>query len=43
VGNAFLATKVASVNQSYDLAKEFGLSFKLFCELGLLGERVGQS
>lgn len=41
--NAFLATKVAFVNQFYDLAQGFGVSFEALRELWLLDERIGRS
>jgi UDPglucose 6-dehydrogenase len=43
MANAFLATKVAFVNQFYDLAQGFGVSFEALRELWLLDERVGRS
>jgi UDPglucose 6-dehydrogenase len=41
--NTFLAAKVAFVNQFYDLAQGFGVSFEALRELWLLDERVGRS
>ncbi len=41
--NAFLATKVAFVNQFYDLAKAFGIEFNELRELWLADERIGRS
>ncbi len=41
--NAFLATKVAFVNQFYDLAKAFGVDFNELRELWLADERIGRS
>ena len=41
--NAFLATKVAFVNQFYDLAQGFGVNFNELRELWLADERVGRS
>jgi len=41
--NTFLATKVAFVNQFYDLAKAFGVSYNELREIWLADERVGRS
>ena len=41
--NAFLATKVAFVNQFYDLAQGFGVDYNELRELWLADERVGRS
>lgn len=41
--NAFLATKVAFVNQFYDLAEGFGVDYNELRELWLADERVGRS
>lgn len=41
--NAFLATKVAFVNQFYDLAQAYGVSFNELRELWLADERIGRS
>ncbi len=41
--NAFLATKVAFVNQFYDLAQAFGVDFNELRELWLEDERIGRS
>ncbi len=41
--NTFLATKVAFVNQFYDLAAAFGVNFNELRELWLADERVGRS
>jgi len=41
--NAFLATKVAFVNQFYDLAQGFGVDFNELRELWLADERIGRS
>jgi UDPglucose 6-dehydrogenase len=41
--NAFLATKVAFVNQFYDLAQGFGVDYDELRELWLADERVGRS
>ena len=41
--NAFLATKVAFVNQFYDLAQYFGVSYDELRELWLADERIGRS
>ncbi len=41
--NAFLATKVAFVNQFYDLAQTYGISFNELRELWLADERIGRS
>jgi UDPglucose 6-dehydrogenase len=41
--NAFLATKVAFVNQFYDLAQAFGVDFHELRELWLADERIGRS
>lgn len=41
--NAFLATKVAFVNQFYDLAQAFGADFNELRELWLADERIGRS
>lgn len=41
--NAFLATKVAFVNQFFDLAQGFGVDFNELRELWLADERVGRS
>src|SRR5581483_2687181 len=41
--NAFLATKVAFVNQFYDLAQAFGVSFNELREIWLADERIGRS
>jgi UDPglucose 6-dehydrogenase len=43
MANTFLATKVAFVNQFYDLAEGLGVSFEALRELWLLDERVGRS
>lgn len=41
--NAFLATKVAFVNQFYNLAEGFGVDYNELRELWLADERVGRS
>ena len=41
--NTFLATKVAFVNQFYDLALAYGVNFNELRELWLADERVGRS
>ena len=41
--NAFLATKVAFVNQFYDIAKGLGVDFTELRELWLADDRVGRS
>lgn len=41
--NAFLATKVAFVNQFYDLARYWGVNFTELRELWLADERIGRS
>jgi UDPglucose 6-dehydrogenase len=41
--NTFLATKVAFVNQFYDLAKAFGVNFNELREMWLADERIGRS
>ncbi|MEJ2008134.1 MAG: hypothetical protein P8Z30_08270 [Acidobacteriota bacterium] len=41
--NAFLATKVAFVNQFYDLAQGFGVDYNELRELWLADERIGRS
>jgi len=41
--NTFLATKVAFVNQFYDLAQAFGVNFNELRELWLADERIGRS
>ncbi len=41
--NTFLATKVAFVNQFYDLAKAIGVDFNELRELWLADERIGRS
>lgn len=41
--NTFLATKVAFVNQFYDLAAAYGVNFNELRELWLADERVGRS
>jgi UDPglucose 6-dehydrogenase len=41
--NAFLATKVAFVNQFFDLAQGFGVDYDELRELWLADERVGRS
>jgi UDP-glucose 6-dehydrogenase len=41
--NSFLATKVAFVNQFYDLAQTFEVNFNDLRELWLADERVGRS
>lgn len=41
--NTFLATKVAFVNQFYDLAEAYGVKFTELRELWLADERVGRS
>jgi UDPglucose 6-dehydrogenase len=41
--NAFLATKVAFVNQFYDLAQGFGVDYDELREIWLADERVGRS
>jgi UDPglucose 6-dehydrogenase len=41
--NGFLATKVAFVNQFYDLAQAFGVNFNELRELWLADERIGRS
>jgi UDPglucose 6-dehydrogenase len=41
--NAFLATKVAFVNQFYDLAEAYGVNYNELRELWLADERVGRS
>lgn len=41
--NTFLATKVAFVNQFYDLAEAYGVKFSELRELWLADERVGRS
>ena len=41
--NAFLATKVAFVNQFYDIANGFGVDYNELRELWLADERVGRS
>ncbi len=41
--NAFLATKVAFINQFYDLAKGFGVDYNELREIWLADERIGRS
>lgn len=41
--NAFLAVKVAFVNQFYDLAEDYGVNYHELRELWLADERVGRS
>lgn len=41
--NSFLATKVAFVNQFYDLAQAYGVNFNELRELWLADERIGRS
>lgn len=41
--NCFLATKVAFVNQFYDLAQAYGVNYNELRELWLADERVGRS
>lgn len=41
--NAFLALKVAFVNQFYDLAQAYGVNFNELRELWLADERIGRS
>lgn len=41
--NAFLATKVAFVNQFFDLAQAYGVDFNVLRELWLADERIGRS
>ena len=41
--NAFLATKVAFVNQFYDLASAYGVNYNELREVWLADERVGRS
>ncbi len=41
--NAFLATKVAFVNQFYDLAEAMGVNYNELRELWLADERIGRS
>lgn len=41
--NTFLATKVAFVNQFYDLARAFGVDYNELREIWLADERVGRS
>jgi UDPglucose 6-dehydrogenase len=41
--NCFLATKVAFVNQFYDLARAYGVNYNELRELWLADERVGRS
>ena len=41
--NAFLATKVAFVNQFYDLAEAWGVDYTELRELWLEDERIGRS
>lgn len=41
--NTFLATKVAFVNQFYDLAQAYGVNYNELRELWLADERVGRS
>lgn len=41
--NTFLATKVAFVNQFYDLAEAWGVNFNELRELWLADERIGRS
>ncbi len=41
--NAFLATKVAFVNQFYDLACAYGVNFNELREIWLADERIGRS
>jgi UDPglucose 6-dehydrogenase len=41
--NSFLATKVAFVNQFYDLAQAFGVNYNELRELWLVDERIGRS
>jgi UDP-glucose 6-dehydrogenase len=41
--NCFLATKVAFVNQFYDIAMELGIDFEELRELWLADPRVGYS
>jgi UDP-glucose 6-dehydrogenase len=41
--NAFLATKVAFVNQFYDLARAYGVNYNELREVWLADERVGRS
>jgi UDPglucose 6-dehydrogenase len=41
--NCFLATKVAFVNQFYDLAQVYGVSYNELRELWLADERIGRS
>jgi UDPglucose 6-dehydrogenase len=41
--NAFLATKVAFVNQFYDLAQAFGVDYNQLREIWLADDRIGRS
>ena len=41
--NCFLATKVAFVNQFYDLARAFGVNYHELREIWLADERIGRS
>ncbi len=41
--NTFLATKVAFVNQFYDLAQAYGVNFNELRELWRADERIGRS
>ncbi len=41
--NVFLATKVAFVNQFYDLAKAYGVNYNELREIWLADERIGRS
>ena len=41
--NAFLATKVAFVNQFFDIANAFDVDFDELCQLWLLDSRIGES
>ena len=41
--NSFLATKVAFVNQFYDLAQAFGVNYNELREIWLADERIGRS
>ncbi|HEV2348579.1 MAG TPA: hypothetical protein VG028_01910 [Terriglobia bacterium] len=41
--NTFLATKVAFVNQFYDLAKAFGVNYNELREIWLADDRIGRS
>lgn len=41
--NSFLATKVAFVNQFYDLAQVYGVNFNELREIWLADERIGRS